>query len=247
MSSKSIGWRQYWEGETSVYVNRRHKLAHYSALAGEVAALVRRGDAHVLDYGSGEALAAGTIAARCGKLYLLDAAPRVRDTLIGRFGQTRQVVVLSPEEIERIPDHSLDLVILNSLLQYLLAAERDAVLAVIRRKLRGTGELLVADVIPRGLGPIQDASELLRFAARDGFLIGAVTGLVRTCFSSYRKTRAELGLAQYDRDEMIAILARAGFSATPAPRNLGHNQHRLAFLARPAAAPADAPLLAAAE
>lgn len=240
-----MSWRRYWEGETSVYVSTRHREAHYAALAGEVAALVQRDDAHVLDYGSGEALSAGIVAARCGKLYLLDAAPRVREGLARRLAATRHVSVLAPEDIERIPDHSLDLVVLNSLLQYLTPAERDGVLAALRRKLRHSGELIVADVIPRALGPLQDASALLRFAARDGFLIGALTGLVRTCFSSYRKTRAELGLAKYDCAEMLAILARAGFSAARAPRNLGHNQHRLAFVARPIREPAT--ILAAAE
>lgn len=242
-----MSWRRYWEGETPVYVNERHKLAHYRLIAGDLASLVRRSDAHVLDYGSGEALFAAEIAARCGRLYLLDGAARVRDGLRHRLGHFRKVAVLSPEEIESIPDGSLDLAVLNSILQYLGPEERDRVLAVLRRKLRASGELVVADIIPRKVGPVRDASALLRFAARSGFLPGAAAGLVRTYFSSYRTARAAYGLAHYDAGEMIAILARAGFSARPVERNLGHNPNRLAFVARPAAATSYVPVLAAAE
>ncbi len=242
-----MSWRRYWEGETPVYVNGRHKLAHYRLIANDLVSLVRRSDAHVLDYGSGEALFAADIAESCGKLYLLDGAARVRDGLRYRLGQSRKVAVLSPEDIESIPDASLDLAVLNSILQYLGPEERDRVLAVIRRKLRASGELIVADVIPRHIGPVQDASALLGFAARSGFLPGAAAGLVRTYFSSYRTARAAYGLARYDAGEMIEILVSAGFSARPAPRNLGHNPHRLAFVGRPVATVSDIPVLAAAE
>ena len=78
-----------------------------------------------------------------------------------------------------------------------------------------------------------DASALLSFAWKGGFLGAAVTGLARTAVSEYRKLREELGLAQYDEAEMTEILGEAGFSAERLAQNIGHNQARMTFRARP--------------
>lgn len=222
-----------------MYVSQRHKIAHYRGVAEDMQALIHGADAHVLDYGSGEALFAEDVAARCSRLYLLDGAERVRRGLSTRLGHTDKLVVLSPEEIENIPDQSLDLAVMNSLLQYLSPEERDRVLAVLRRKLKPAGELVVADVIPRQLGALPDARALITFAARERFMVAALMGLVRTYFSSYRTTRAQLGLARYDAPEMLSVLARAGFSARRAASNVGHNPFRMTFVAQPSNLTAD--------
>jgi hypothetical protein len=59
-------------------------------------------------------------------------------------------------------------------------------------------------------------------------------GLVRTVFSDYRKLRAKAGLTFYDERSMVTKLAAAGFTAQRATRNIGHNQIRMTFRARPA-------------
>lgn len=228
-----ISWRQYWESDTSVYVSARHRNVHYALLADQLRAFLRSPDAHVLDYGCGEALLAGELAEACRRLDLLDGAERVRGRLAERFCGNPRIHVLAPEDLESdIGDGSLDLVILNSVLQYLGPAERDEALARLARKLAPGGELVVADVIPPGVGPAQDALALLRFAAANGFLLAAVSGLAKALFSRYRTVRSALGLARYDQSEMLAILDRAGLTAARQPHNLGHNDARMAFLAR---------------
>ena len=88
-------------------------------------------------------------------------------------------------------------------------------------------------MIPPDVSPVTDARALLSFAWKGGFLTRAVVGLARTAFSDYRKIRDELGLAQYGEAEMIEILREAGFAAERAARNIGHNQARMTFVARP--------------
>jgi hypothetical protein len=78
-----------------------------------------------------------------------------------------------------------------------------------------------------------DATALLRFGAANGFLGAAILGLVRTALSDYPRLRARLGVTRYAAAAMIARLQAAGFSAEPAPRNIGHNQARMTFIARP--------------
>ncbi len=229
-----MNWRDYWNQDTPIYVSERHKVLHYQAIARDIAELIPSLEAQVLDYGCGEALCADRVAARCRRLYLCDAAPLVRERLRERFGEHPKVEVLAPDEAHALPDASLDLVIANSLLQYLSQDELRSLLRLARAKLKADGRLVLADVIPPGVSPMTDAKALLGFAWRGGFLSRAFLGLMRTAFSDYRKIRNALGLATYTEGEMIALLAAEGFAGERRSRNIGHNQARMTFIARPA-------------
>jgi ubiquinone/menaquinone biosynthesis C-methylase UbiE len=229
-------WRDYWNSDTPIYVNERHKALHYRLVANDIAALIERPGAMVLDHGCGEALSAQRVAAKCERLYLCDGAPLVRERLEERFGADPRIAVLAPEEIDGLPDASLDLVVVNSLIQYLSLEELRRHLRLWRAKLKRDGQLVVADVIPADVSPVADAKALLSFAWTGGFLKAALAGLVRTALSDYRKVRDELGFAQYDEAEMLEILSEAGFAAERRARNFGHNQARMTFIARRAGA-----------
>ena len=129
-------WRDYWNQDTPIYVGERHKALHYRLIAADIAALVPSPEAHVLDHGCGEALAAERVAAKCARLYLADAAPLVRERLAERFRASDKIEVLAPEDVERLPDASLDLVVANSLLQYLSPDELQGLLRLWRTKLK---------------------------------------------------------------------------------------------------------------
>jgi SAM-dependent methyltransferase len=140
---------------------------------------------------------------------------------------------MAPEQLGEIPAGSLDLIVVNSVLQYLSRADLDGLLATWRGLLKPGGQLLIADVVPPDVGPLTDVLALLRLAAGNGFLIASLGGLVRTFFSDYRKKRATLGLAHYSEVEMLALLSAAGYDVRRRSTNLGHNQARMAFIAVP--------------
>jgi len=227
-----MSWRDFWNGEHAIYVSERHKLLHYRRIAQDIAAIVPSKTAAVLDHGCGEALSADLVAAAAGRLILCEAAPSVRDRLRARFGRVANLSVVSPEEVEALPEDSLDLVVANSLLQYLSTEELKQLLAVWRARLRPGGTLVLADVIPPGLSPLTDATELLAFGWRGGFFFAALAGLVRTVFSDYRKLRAQYGLTTYDSATITALVAGAGYEDIAPRPNFGHNPHRMAFSAR---------------
>jgi SAM-dependent methyltransferase len=226
-------WREFWNRDTPIYVNARHKLLHYRLVADDMAGLVPSRAAHVLDHGCGEALAAERLAAACAKLYLCDAAPNVVTALTFRYAGTTAITPLLPGDLSQIPDASLDLVIANSLVQYLAEPEFAALLLLWKAKLRPGGLLVVADVIRTGSGPLPDALALLRFGWSGGFLLAALGGLVRTALSDYRRLRAQLGLATYWQGAMETLLSEAGYTQVRRrARNIGHNQARMAFQAQ---------------
>jgi SAM-dependent methyltransferase len=229
-----MNWRDFWNSDTPIYVSERHKDLHYRLIARDISALIPSREAHVLDYGCGEALSADRVAARCAKLYLCDAAPTVRARIAERFRAVPNIQVVAPEGMEQLPDHQLDLIVVNSVVQYLTLDELRALLAPARAKLKRDGQLVIADVIPADQSPIADAAALLSFAGKGGFLGAAVVGLARTALSDYRRLRNEVGLAQYDEPEMLEILGDSRFTAERRTQNLGHNQARMTFVARPA-------------
>jgi SAM-dependent methyltransferase len=231
-----MSWRDFWNGEHAIYVSDRHKHLHYRRIAQDIAAAVPSRDAAVLDHGCGEALSADLVAAACRRLILCEAAPTVRDRLRARFAALANLSVVSPEEVAALPDASLDLVVANSLIQYLSTDEFNQCLTLWRDKLKPGGELILADVIPPDLSALTDAGELLGFAWRGGFLVAAIGGLVRTAFSDYRKLRAQYGLSTYSAVAVTALLEAAGFAAVTRRPNFGHNPHRMAFSARRPAA-----------
>ena len=231
-----MNWRDYWNQDTPIYTSERHKLLHYRLIASDIIGLIPSPDAVMLDYGCGEALFADKIAAKCGRLYLSDAAPLVRERLNERFKGNERIVILSTDDVTDIADASLDLIVVNSLVQYLSLDEFRALLRLMHEKLKANGKLVLGDIIPPDISPLTDAKALLSFAWQGGFLRSAVTGLARTAFSEYRKIREEVGLAQYSEEEIVDLLKDAGFEPKRAERNIGHNQARMTFVARPAQA-----------
>jgi SAM-dependent methyltransferase len=240
-------WIAFWNSEHSIYVNARHRDVHYRVIAQDIAAHIRAdsawktrvnalsgvSDPSVLDYGCGEALSADIVAASARRLILCEAAPLVRAAVARRFAGAPKVEIATPDEVAALPAGSIDVIVLHSVAQYLTSDELDRLLALFRRLLTTRGILIVGDVVPTHVAAATDAMALLRFGAANGFLIAALFGLARTVLSDYWRLRSQLGLTRYGETAMIEKLARAGFSAQRAPRNIGHNQARMTFIAQP--------------
>jgi len=226
-------WLAFWDSPHSIYVNARHKDVHYGLIAKDIAALVPGPQARVLDYGCGEALHADLVAAAAGELFLCEAAPGVREGLVDRFAGQRNIHVLAPHEAARLAEHSLDLIVLHSVVQYLTVGGASGLFALFHRLLKPGGMLVVSDIIPPNVPAVTDAFALLRFGAGNGFFFAAAWGLIRTLLSNYWKLRSKLGLTRYANAAMIEKLDAAGFNAALAPANIGHNRARNAFYARP--------------
>jgi ubiquinone/menaquinone biosynthesis C-methylase UbiE len=228
------GWLTFWDKPHSIYVSARHRDVHYRLLAEQIAALIPSAQARILDYGSGEALHADLIADAAGELLLSDGAPSVCASVAARFAGNAKIRVLSPQQVELLPSHSLDLIVLHSVVQYLTPQEADALFVLFHRLAKSGGVVVVSDVVSPQLGAAADATALLRFGAANGFFLAAIAGLVRTLVSDYWRLRSRFGFTRYGEAQMIAKLAASGFAAERAPAAIiGHNPARMAFLARP--------------
>lgn len=224
-------WIDYYDSTHTIYVSRTHRDAHFRTIARDIAGYIPAPDAVVLDYSCGEALSANEVAAGCGELILTEPAPNLRARVAARFKANPKIRVLSLQEIDDLPDGSVDLAVINSVAQYMTPAELDAALIAMHRVLKPGGRLLLGDILQPDVGALRDAWALLRFGARHGFLIDTIIGLVRTALSDYRRLRQNIGLQRYNETAIIDKLRAAGFDARRAPANIGYNPARMTFLA----------------
>jgi len=227
-------WREFWDRPHRIYVNGTHRAVHYERVAADILAELPHDRASVLDYGCGEALQAAKVAERCRQLFLCESAPSLRADLKARYANMSSITVLAPEDIAALPDGTLDLVVANSVLQYLTREETAALAERLLPKLAPRGRFILADIVPPESSVVADVSSLLSTAVANGFFLAALVGLLQTVVSDYRRLRSQIGLTTYCENEMRALLEKVGYAAERRARNFGFNQRRMTFIARPA-------------
>ncbi len=222
------GWLDYWNGEVSLYVCRRHLEAHYEELFRHLAPMLPDGPFTLLDYGCGDALMAPALVERGARVLLYDAAAGRRDALAQIHAGRPGIDVIAD-----LDDRAggCDMVLLISVIQYVPEDRLHDLLVRLRRLLRPGGRLIVGDVIDPATGILEDTTALLRFGLSRGFFLQAIAGLARTAGSPYRRERHRLGLASYTPQEIAERVRRAGFVPTRLDRNIGHATHRHSLVA----------------
>ena len=226
-------WIDFYDFKHSViYVNARHRDVHYRTIAEDIRKLVPSPAAHVLDYGCGEATSADLVAAACGQLTLVEAAPHVRASLAARYVGHPKIAVIDAEQAAALPQGSFDLIVMHSVAQYLSAAELERLLALFRSLLKPGGLFVLGDIVPLHLAAPAAAFALLHFGAANGFFWAAAFGLMRIFVSDYLRLKKTVGLSHYAEAKMIEKLKRAGYAPRRAEHNIGHNQQRMTFLCR---------------
>jgi ubiquinone/menaquinone biosynthesis C-methylase UbiE len=225
-------WIDYYDSTHTIYASKLHRDLHFQIIARDIIGYISSPDSVVLDYACGEALSAARVADACALLYLAEPAPGVRGRLIARFAPNTRIRVRSLEDLTRMAESSIDLVVMNSVAQYMTPEELDSAFAVVRRLLKPGGRLVLGDILRPEIGMARDVLALLKFASTHGFLKDALYGLAATALSDYRQLRTRVGLQRYTDDQMIEKLAAAGFTASRALLNIGHNPWRTTFVAR---------------
>jgi SAM-dependent methyltransferase len=225
-------WLSYWNAPNRIYVSERHKRLHYDVVFAGIAPHLPSRPGVVLDWGCGDALAADRIAERCDMVLLYDAAESARARLCRRYDEHARIRVLEQSGLDALAGDSVDLVIVNSVIQYLSDEQLHEALVLFNRLLKSGGEFLLGDVINPGTGNSRHVTTLLRFAWQHGFFLSAIGGLAQTFVSPYRNLRREVGFATFTPEQILDKLARHGFSAQKLARNIGISRDRSSYLAR---------------
>jgi 2-polyprenyl-3-methyl-5-hydroxy-6-metoxy-1,4-benzoquinol methylase len=224
-------WLDFWNAPNRIYVNDRHREAHYERTFTAVKPYLPKSGT-VLDWGCGEALAAERMAARGLHVLLYDGAEAVRARLRPRIEGHEHIDVLDDDALAALSPQSIDLILIVSVVQYLDRHQLDQTLGRFYALLTPEGALLLGDVIEPDTPILKDVHNLLRFAYRERFLLAALLGLGSTFVSRYRKLRHQLGFSRYTPAEIESILRSQGFSVQQLTVNIAPSRHRRSFLAR---------------
>src|SRR3984957_7399377 len=157
-------WIDYYDSTHTIYASRLHRDLHFKLIAKDIIDYITSPNAVGLDYACGEALSAAEVAGACGKLYLAEPAPGVRGRLIARFAPNTKIRVRSLDDLRKMEENSIDLAVMNSVVQYMAPGDLDQAFAVIRRLLKPGGRLVLGDVLRPEVGMARDVIALLRFA-----------------------------------------------------------------------------------
>src|SRR6516165_7420279 len=159
-------WIDYYDSTHTIYASKRHRDLHFEMIARDIVSYIGSRDQVVLDYSCGEALSAAKVAEACAMLILAEPAPGVRGRLIARFAPIPKIRVRSLDELRSMPAQSVDLVVMNSVAQYMTPDELGAAFATVHRLLKPSGRLVVCDILRPEVGMPTDVYALLRFAAK---------------------------------------------------------------------------------
>ena len=226
-------WLDFWNAPNAIYVSRRHQDAHYAKVLDGIRRFVPAGGvAVVLDWGCGDALGADDLAQICRTLLLYDRADSTRRRLLCNYATSPKIRVIDDAELDAVAPASLDLIIVNSVVQYLDRRQFTDALRLFHRLLKRDGKLLLGDVIAPDTPLVGHVTTFLRFAWQNGFFIAALFGLARNFVSPYRKLRRDAGYACYTTGEMLGLLDENGFVGERLMSNIAVSQLRSSYLAR---------------
>src|SRR5271163_3215485 len=136
-------WIDYYDSTHTIYASKLHRDLHFQLIARDIIGYIAAKDAVVLDYSCGEALSAAKVAEACAQLILAEPAPGVRGRLIARFAPIPKIRVRSLDDLRNMPEQAVDLVVMNSVIQYMTPIELDTAFAILHRLLKSSGCLVI--------------------------------------------------------------------------------------------------------
>jgi SAM-dependent methyltransferase len=226
-------WSEFWNAPNAIYVSKRHQEAHFAKVRTGISRFLPAGRAKiVLDWGCGDALTANDLAQACGTLLLYEPAETTRRRLIASYENHSSIEILDDAKLGAILPASIDLIIVNSVVQYLSRQQFIDALQLFHRLLKSDGSLLLGDIIEPDTPLIGHVTTFLRFAWQSGFFWAAVFGLARNFISPYRKLRRDAGYACYPAAEMLSLLGQNGFAGERLTSNIAVSQLRSSYFAR---------------
>lgn len=225
-------WVAYFDRVSGV--TRRHQAEAADHVRRLRAAVVIQRGLRLLDFGCGPGLVGALLAPDVDRYLFWDAAPAVLQEAIRRLGRVASAVP-APADLAALPAESIDLILVNSVVQYMGPVELATWLPRWRRLLAPGGRLLLSDLPPPGEGAIRALGDTLRFAASRGLLMRALPEAVGA-LARYSARRTRTPLFRPGTAELARLAAAAGLSTERLAENLTFRAGRYAVVLRPSGA-----------
>ena len=215
------GWLPYWDRleERAIFpVEAADYVARVAATVG-VPAFAR-----VLDFGCGFGHVAALLAPGVREVAVWDASVPMRRAARRRLAHLSNVRVLAaPQPQPRTA--RFDLVLVNSVVQYMTPDEFHAWLDAAPAWLAPGGRIVLSDLLTGDVNPLRELGELLWLSARGGVLLRILREGVLE-LRHYARARRARPLSRVDLDELRRRAARLGLTMDVLARNLAYRSAR---------------------
>ena len=218
------GWHRFWsESRNSKHLAVEAK--HF--VINMVAALSVDGNEHVLDFGSGFGYVAEALAEHVGEVRMWDSAPAVLEAASSRVSADNVTTIdlSDPYSV----DLRFDLVVANSVIQYMVTDELLRWLQIWRRLLKPDGTVVISDVPSVDSSLSRETLAWLVFSARNRVLFPSFRFALANWWR-YRAAHSASPLLSVDDARMKQLASEAGLRARRLPVNLAYQTSRSSFL-----------------
>jgi len=220
-------WSEHWDvlpDAFAMFQEEARDTVHRLEASGLMESVHR-----LLDFGCGFGYLADALAPRIGELWLWDASVNMRTRSRIRAGIHPNVRFLDLSDPGSLPAADFDLVLVNSVIQYMGPDEVENWLARWCVMLAAEGRLVLSDVPASESGPLQEIADSLTFAWRHGFLIRSLFHAARE-FGRYVKIRRSSPLLEIEEPDLRAMAERQGLSLERLDTNLTYREARRSFV-----------------
>jgi SAM-dependent methyltransferase len=193
-------WDSYWEKLNSEsWLYREQSELYVEKLAS---AVPLHAGMHILDFGCGFGFTAEFLVDHVADVWIWDSSANMRRRALERLAGRDNCHLLDLSNAGGAVDGPFfDLILVNSVVQYMSTKEFAGWLTDWRRRLAPNGRVLVSDLIPPDLGSVPDVLDLLRLGRRKGLLWRALRQCAAGAFS-YSSRRNAAPLARYSREDL---------------------------------------------
>jgi cyclopropane fatty-acyl-phospholipid synthase-like methyltransferase len=229
-------WRDYFDRlgpQSPLYRTQAHLyVASLSATVG----LDKRH--RVLDFGSGFGFVAALLAPLVAELWWWDPSLNMRSVAeqnLASFSNARycdlSALIDAGPKTGEWQGSPFDLILVNSVAQYMAPEELTAWLPRWRTMLTPGGKLVLSDLIPPHHSGLSDVADLFRLGVRHGSAFRAASETLGGV-AHYWRTRNAAPLTRIGQKELIERAAGAGLDTTFLPGNLTHFRWRCTAVLR---------------
>lgn len=226
--SAQKSWRSYWNQPSTYEEVHRAQAVHYVDNLMAISPLDSK--ARVLDFGAGFGFVAEALVGKVGRMYLWDISESMRNQARRLLARYRNVEFLDLSSVHAsVPVRSCDLIIVNSVVQYMTVEELASWLVRWRAMLSPKGRIVLSDLVPSDPPALFfELYEALAFSVRCGMFLHVISPRQIRALKRYWNTRKETGpLLRIGEDTLRRLASDAGLAVQILSGNLTHFSKRM--------------------